>query len=106
MDNRDASWRRLGDFILRETETFEFVAPLGIPLSGFRHEYEWYVRDDVVVRSPVRFDGVDIDEETRREYEENWLRQERRRRGRRPVMSRRTPGTTSRSRSSGRGVRR
>ena len=83
LDNRDASWRRLGDFILRETETFTFDASLGIPLAGFRHEYEWYVRDDVVVRSPVRFDGVAIDEETRREYEADWLRQERGRRGRR-----------------------
>ena len=82
LDNRDASWRRLGDFILRETETFEFDAPLGIPLAGFRHEYEWYVRDDVVVRSPVRFDGVDIDEETRQEYEAEWLRKRERRRGR------------------------
>ena len=45
LDNRDASWRRVGDFLLRETETFELKAPLGIPLSGFRHEYEWYVRD-------------------------------------------------------------
>ena len=96
LDNRDASWRRLGDFILRETETFEFEAPLGIPLSGFRRDYEWYVRDDVVVRSPVRFDGVAIDEETRLDYEENWLREERQRRGRRdgrrPVMSRRDTG--------------
>ena len=88
LDNRDASWRRLGDFILRETETLEFEGPLGVPLTGFRHEYEWYVRDDVVVRSPVRFDGVDIDEETRREYEEDWLRQERRRRGRRDTRRR------------------
>ena len=93
LDNRDASWRRLGDFILRETETFTFEAPLGIPLSGFRREYEWYIRDDVVVRSPVRFDGVDLDEQTRGEYEEDWLRQEQRRRGRRDnrrrTMSRR-----------------
>ena len=88
LDNRDASWRRLGDFILRETETLEFDGPLGIPLAGFRREYEWYVRDDVVVRSPVRFDGVDIDEETRREYEADWLREERRRRGRRDTRRR------------------
>ena len=88
LDNRDASWRRLGDFILRETETLEFEGPLGLPLAGFRREYEWYVRDDVVVRSPVRFDGVDIDEETRREYEADWLRQERRRRGRRDTRRR------------------
>ena len=89
LDNRDASWRRLGDFILRETETFTFDASLGIPLSGFRHEFEWYVRDDVVVRSPIRCDGVEIGEETRREYEADWLRQEKRRRGRRDGRSRR-----------------
>ena len=93
LDNRDASWRRLDDFILRETETLEFEGPHGMSLAGFRREYEWYVRNDVVVRSPVRFDGVDIDEETRREYEADWLRQERRRGGRRDsrrrVLSRR-----------------
>lgn len=89
LDNREASWRRLGDFILRETETLAFEAPLGIPLSGFRHEYDWFVRDDVVVRSPVRFDGVQIDEETRLEYEADWLKDERRRDGRRDRRRRR-----------------
>ena len=83
LDNREASWRRLGDFILRETETLAFEAPLGIPLSGFRREYDWFVRDDVVVRSPVTFDGVQIDDDTRREYEAEWLADERRRGGRR-----------------------
>ena len=88
LDNRDASWRRFGDFTLRETETFTFDASLGIPLSEFRHEYEWSVRDDMVVRSPVRFDGLEIDDETRREYEDDWLRQARWRRGRRGGRSR------------------
>ena len=89
LDNRDASWRRVGDFVLSETETFELDAPLGIPISGFRREYDWYVRDDVVVRSPTRFDGVEIDEETRREYEEDWLGEERRRRSGRDRRGRR-----------------
>ena len=79
-DNRDASWRRLGDFILRETFTLELEAPTRIPVSGFRREYDWYVHDGVAVRSPVRFDGVDIDEETRRGSEAAWLGEERRRR--------------------------
>ena len=82
-DNRDETWQRLGDFILRETNTFEPEAPAGIALSGYRREYEWYVSDGVAVRSPVRFDGVDVDEERRRDYEEEWLREERRRRHRR-----------------------
>ena len=82
LDNREASWRRLGDFLLRESETLVLDGPRNIPLSGFRREFEWYVRDDEVVRSPVRFDGVALSDAERRQYEENWLRGERRRRGR------------------------
>ena len=80
IDNRDASWRRLGDFILRETSTFELRTPSGIPRSGFRREYEWYVREGVAVRSPVRFDGVEIAEAGRRDFEADWMREEAQRR--------------------------
>ena len=77
--NRDASWRRLGDFVLREVETLAVEGPTELPIAGFRREYEWYVRDNVVVRSPRRFDGVDIGEADRREYEADWLRRRERR---------------------------
>ena len=80
LENRDASWRRIGDFVLREVMTLDVDGPAGLPISGFRHEYEWYVREDVVVRSPRRFDGVDIGEAERREYEEEWRRRQRERR--------------------------
>ncbi len=79
-DNRDTSWQRLGDFILREILTLEFEAPLELPLSERGWEYAWYIRDGVAVRRPVQVDGVEIDEGTRREYEDAWLREEARRR--------------------------
>ena len=66
---RDAApWRGLGDFVLRETYSFELVAPPDSRLSSFRRvrQYEWYVREGTAVRSPVRVDGVGIDDETRR----------------------------------------
>ena len=81
--NRDAaSWRRLGDFVLRETCVFELEAPPGAPLSGFRREreYEWYVHDGVAARSPARVDRIGIDDATRRGYEQAWLAEEERRR--------------------------
>ena len=88
LENRDASWRRIGDFVLREVLTLDIDGPAGLPISGFRHEYEWYVREDVVVRSPRRFDGVDIGEAERREYEAEWLRRrERRAAERREVLA-------------------
>ena len=81
--NRDAApWRALGDFVLRETYAFELDAPPESRLSSFRRvrEYEWYVRNGTAVRSPVRVDGVGIDDEARRGYERSWLREEERRR--------------------------
>ena len=83
LSRRDAApWRRLGDFVLRETYSFELDAPPNSRLSSFRRvrEYEWYVRDGTAVRSPVRVDGVGIDDAARRGYEASWLREEERRR--------------------------
>ena len=79
LDHRDAAWQQLGDFVLRETVTLEIEGATGIPFSGLRREYAWHVHDGVSVRSPVRFDGVDIDERRRRDYERGWLRDEHRR---------------------------
>ena len=81
--NRNAApWRRLGDFVLRESYSFELDAPPESRLSSFRRvrEYEWYVREGTAVRSPVRVDGLGIDGATRRGYEASWLREEERRR--------------------------
>jgi hypothetical protein len=78
-DNRDASWRQLGDFVMRERLTLELDAPAEFPSSGLEREYEWYVHDGVAVRSPVRIDGVEIDDEQRHAYEDEWLREEERR---------------------------
>ena len=80
---RDAApWRGLGDFVLRETYSFELDAPPDSRLSSFRRvrEYEWYVREGTAVRSPVRVDGLGIDDAARRGYERSWLREEERRR--------------------------
>lgn len=82
-----APWRRLSDFVLRETCTFELAAPAESRLTPFRRvrEYEWYVRSGTAVRSPVRVDGVGIDDAARRGYERSWLREEERRRAALPT---------------------
>ena len=74
------SWKRLGDFVFREIEVFELEAPSLVRFSGFRREYEWFVHDELAVRSPVRFDGVQIGEARRRRYEEEWIGDEEERR--------------------------
>ena len=97
LQHRDENRLRRQDYVLDERETFELVGPADAPLQRFDREYSWYVRDGLLVRSPVRFDGVAIPEDERRSYEEDWLRQEQRRAensGRRSAPRRRsTRGT-------------
>ena len=67
----------LQQYVLDERETFELLGPARLPLHRQDREFTWYVRDGVHVRSPVRFAGVAVGEEERRQYEEDWLRRER-----------------------------
>ena len=83
------------EYVLDEESRFRITGPGGAPLWGFRGEYTWYARDGVFVRSPVRIDGVTIDEARRREYEADWLQREQRRSERRRD-ERRSPSRASR----------
>jgi len=70
-------------YVLDEQSRFRLSGPGGSALWGFRGDYTWYERDGFFVRSPVRINGVTIDETRRREYETRWLEREERRRERR-----------------------
>ena len=72
----NAALRR--QYVLDEDVRFRVTGPGGEPLWGSHREFTWYERDGIFVRSPVRADGVDVDEERRREYENEWLERERR----------------------------
>ena len=76
LERRDETWRKLHDYILSERESFQILGPGDVPLYGMKRDYSWYVREGYLVRSPVRFDGVEPSEGERREYEEKWLREE------------------------------
>ncbi len=80
---RDENWKKLQQYVLEERETFRVDGPAAMRLYGFDREYPWYIRDGVFVRSPLKADGVAIDEAERRREENRWLRRERRREGRR-----------------------
>ena len=83
LERRDENWKKLHDYILSETERFDILGPGEVKLHGMRREFTWYVRDGFLIRSPVRFDGVDIPEPERRRYEERWLKEEKSRESRR-----------------------
>lgn len=76
LERRNESWRQLHDYILSEKERFDLVGPGDRRLFGIRRDYTWFVRDGYLVRSPLKYDGVELSDETRREYEATWLRNE------------------------------
>jgi hypothetical protein len=76
LEKRSENWRTLHDYILSEREVFELLGPADIPLHTLRVEFQWFVRDGYLVRSPVTSNGVAISEDERRRYEEKWLTHE------------------------------
>jgi hypothetical protein len=72
----------LNDYILDEVEGFEVLGPGRSPFLRTKREFTWYVRDGMHVRSPVKFDGVAVNETDRQKYEEDWIRREKGRRER------------------------
>ena len=79
LQRRDENWVRSHEYVLDEREVFRVVGPGGFSLRRVDREYSWFVRDGHLIRSPRRFNGVEISESERRSFEADWLRQERRR---------------------------
>jgi hypothetical protein len=74
---RDDTWKALSDYVLDERERFGLTGPADLRLFGSDRSYTWYVRDGVMVRSPVKANGVSVPEGERRAYEDRWLARER-----------------------------
>ena len=79
LERRSENWKALKDYVLNEKEHFELLGPGRARIFGINREYTWYLRDGLLVRSPVRFDGVAINADERKKYEDNWTREERHR---------------------------
>ena len=76
LERRNENWRTLHHYILSERETFQILGPGGIPLAGQRREFQWFIRDGYLVRSPVKANGASLGEADRRKYEADWLKKE------------------------------
>ena len=71
---RGANWEQYYEYFCKERAELEIVGSLpGVPLSGFRREFLWFVRDGYVVRSPISVDGVAISAEEREREENKWI---------------------------------
>jgi hypothetical protein len=76
LERRNENWKTLHDYILSERETFQILGPGSVPLAGQRREFQWFIRDGYLVRSPVKANGASLSEADRRKYEADWLKKE------------------------------
>ena len=83
MTRRDDNWKKLQQYILDEREVIELRGPDRAVMWGDRREFTWYMRDSRFVRSPLRFNGVEIGDADRRKYEADFVRREQEREKRR-----------------------
>ena len=74
LKRRDVNRQTLEQYVLDESEQVEVLGPARMPVFRQKREYTWYVRDGLHVRSPVRFDGVTVGDDARKEYEDTWVR--------------------------------
>ncbi len=74
---RDDNWKKLQQYILNEKEVIELRGPGQLPLWGERRDYQWYLRDGFFVRSPLKVNGVSVNEADRLKYEADFTKRER-----------------------------
>ncbi len=74
--HRDQNWKKLQQYVLDEREQIEVRGPGRVPIWGERRDYTWYIRDGFFVRSPVKFNGVEISEPERHAFEASYLKQQ------------------------------
>jgi hypothetical protein len=74
LEHRDQNWKKLQQYTLTERETLQITALAVFRLFGFEREYLWFPREGFFVRSPLKADGVAIDEDRRQREEALWLK--------------------------------
>ena len=84
---RKMSQDALSDYVLNDVEQVEAVGPGDVTLFRSKREYQWYVRDGMHVRSPVRVDGVAIGKDQVKEQEDNWIKEEKARQKRKAELA-------------------
>src|SRR5262249_58944110 len=73
---RDENWKKLQQYVLDERESIDVRAAANIPVWGERREYTWFIRNGFFVRSPLKFNGVEISEGDRRKFEGGYLQRQ------------------------------
>ena len=74
LEQRNTNWQVLQTYIFAEEEVLDLTG-INIPaLESFKKEYLWFYRDDRLIRSLVRANGVKVSAREQERSEEKWGR--------------------------------
>jgi hypothetical protein len=79
LQQRDENWKKLQQYVLEEREMVQITGPGARPIWGTLREYAWFPRDGRFIKSPLRVDGVNVNENDRKRAEADWIEREERR---------------------------
>jgi hypothetical protein len=82
MQNRELDHEALRHYIFSEKEALDIKGPEIAALESFHREYDWFVRGEYVVRSPVRIDGVSVSTGDQVAAEQAWIERQKKQRER------------------------
>jgi hypothetical protein len=106
LQQRDENWKKLQQYVLEERETVQITGPGARPIWGTLREYAWFPREGRFIKSPLRVDGVTVNENDRKRAEADWIEREERRERRRtettsPAGDQNTPDDAAAAASKG-----
>lgn len=75
LERREVNWQEIQTYLFHERELLQIRGRDIPPIAGFDREYVWIARQDELLRSPVRVNGVEVNRKEQQEYERNWKKE-------------------------------
>ncbi|MEE8583337.1 MAG: hypothetical protein V3T83_00635 [Acidobacteriota bacterium] len=75
--NRKINWEAARNYVFHELESLQIKGQEIADLQGFQREYLWIVRDDYLIRSPLKANGAPVSEAVKKKEEEKWFHRKR-----------------------------
>jgi len=72
LERRDVNWKEMQTYLFHEREILTIQGEDIPPVAGFDREFVWIARQEELLRSPVKVNGVRVSQKEQLEYENDW----------------------------------
>ena len=72
LQRRDVNWKEMQTYLFHERELLKIQGEDIPPVAGFDREFVWIARQEQLLRSPVKVNGVSVSQKEQLKYENDW----------------------------------